>query len=214
VDGRLKSFSKPDDGVLFVITGSSGTGKTTLLKEAFRVLPDVAFSVSATTRSPRHGEQDGVDYHFYSMQEFEALRAKGEFLEWAEVYGNYYGTPKAPVRKALQGGCSILLEIDVQGARQVRKQFAGAVLVFVLPPSLDAIEERLRARSTDSEEIISRRVEDAMVQIAACGEFDFVVVNDVLQEAHKVFQSVLISELSRTERRATLVSSMTKPGRD
>jgi guanylate kinase len=148
------------------------------------------------------------------MQEFEALRAKGEFLEWAEVYGNYYGTPKAPVRKALREGCSILLEIDVQGARQVREQFAAAVLVFVLPPSLGAIEKRLRARSTDSEEIISRRVEDAMVQIAACGEFDFVVVNDVLQEAHKVFQSVLISELSRTERRATLVSSMAKPGRD
>ena len=214
MDGRLKNFSKPDDGVLFVITGSSGTGKTTLLKEAFQVIPDVGFSVSATTRKPRAGEQNGVDYHFLSVDEFESLRDKNEFLEWAEVYGNYYGTPKAPVKKALQEGLSILLEIDVQGARQVREQMEDAVLVFVLPPSLDAIEKRLRSRSTDSEEIISRRVDEAMVQISACGEFDFVVVNDVLEEAHKVFQSVLISELCRTERRSTLVSSMVKPAED
>lgn len=204
----LKCFSKPDKGVLFVVTGSSGTGKTTLLKEAFQVLPAVGFSVSATTRKMRSGEKEGVDYHFRSLPEFESLLESGAFLEWAEVYGNSYGTLRAPVEAALAAGQSILLEIDVQGARQVRAQMPDAVLVFVLPPSLAAIEKRLRGRSTDSEEIISRRVAASMVQISACGEFDYLVVNDDLPEAHKVFQSVLISELCRTERRASLVAEM------
>jgi guanylate kinase len=210
VSEQLKHFQRPDSGVLFVITGSSGTGKTTLLKAAFKVLPDVAFSVSATTREARSGERDGVDYHFLSQAEFDTKRDQGTLLEWAEVYGNCYGTPRVPVETALSAGQSILLEIDVQGARQIREQLPEAVLIFVLPPSLEAIEARLRARSTDSEEIIARRVSEAMVQISACGEFDYLVVNDDLEEAHKVFQSVLISELCRTERRASLVSAMSK----
>ena len=207
---KLEHLSRPDKGVLFVITGSSGTGKTTLLKEAFQVLPGVEFSVSATTRARREGETNGEDYHFLSQAEFLELRESGELLEWAEVYGNFYGTPRGPVEAALDEGRSILLEIDVQGARQVREKLPQAVLVFVLPPSLEAIEERLRGRSTDSEEIIARRVSEAMVQISACGEFDYLVVNDNLEEAHKVFQSVLISEMCRTERRESLVAQMTQ----
>lgn len=207
---KLEHLGQPDKGVLFVITGSSGTGKTTLLKEAFQVIPGVEFSVSATTRQRREGEKDGVDYHFLSKSNFQELQDRGELLEWAEVYGNSYGTPRAPVEQALNQGRSILLEIDVQGARQVREKLPQAVLVFVLPPSLEAIEQRLRGRSTDSEEIIARRVNEAMVQISACGEFDYLVVNDKLEEAHKVFQSVLISEMSRTERRESLVASMTQ----
>jgi guanylate kinase len=208
LSSSLKCFPKPDKGVLFVITGSSGTGKTTLLKQAFKVLPRVQFSVSATTRSIRKGEKNGVDYHFVNPTEFERLLEDNALLEWAEVYGNCYGTLREPVETALRGGQSILLEIDVQGARQIREKLPEAVLVFVLPPSLEAIEKRLRGRSTDSEEIISRRVAEAMVQISACGEFDYLVVNDDLEEAHKVFQSVLISELCRTERRASLVADM------
>ena len=207
---KLKHMGQPDQGVLFVITGSSGTGKTTLLKEAFQVLPGVEFSVAATTRKRRDGEIDGQDYHFLNTDQFLELREKGDLLEWAEVYGNHYGTPRKPVESALNDGRSILLEIDVQGARQIREKLPQAVLVFVLPPSLEAIEERLRARSTDSEEIIARRVKEAMVQISACGEFDYLVVNDNLEEAHKVFQSVLISEMCRTDRRQTLVSEMTR----
>ena len=207
---ELQHFGRPDEGVLFVITGSSGTGKTTLLHEAFGVLPDVEFSVSATTRQPRAGEATGVDYHFMNPDQFLKMRDSGELLEWAEVYGNYYGTPRSPVESALKEGRSILLEIDVQGARQIREKLPQAVLVFVLPPSLQAIEERLRGRSTDSEEIIARRVSEAMVQISACGEFDYLVVNDDLPEAHKVFQSVLISELSRSSRRQSLVERMTR----
>ena len=207
---KLQHLGRPDKGVLFVITGSSGTGKTTLLKEAFQVIPGVEFSVSATTRQKREGETDGEDYHFLSPSEFLALKDSGELLEWAEVYGNHYGTPRGPVESALNEGRSILLEIDVQGARQVREKLPQAVLVFVLPPSLQAIERRLRARSTDSEDIIARRVGEAMVQISACGEFDYLVVNDNLDEAHKVFQSVLISEMCRTERRDSLVAEMTR----
>ena len=207
---KLKHMGQPDQGVLFVITGSSGTGKTTLLKEAFQVLPGVEFSVSATTRGRRAGEEDGKDYHFLTPDAFLGMKEKGDLLEWAEVYGNHYGTPRKPVESALNEGRSILLEIDVQGARQIREKLPQAVLVFVLPPSLEAIEERLRARSTDSEDIIARRVAEAMVQISACGEFDYLVVNDNLEEAHKVFQSVLISEMCRTKRRRTLVTEMTR----
>ena len=207
-DDTLRELGRPDVGVLFVITGSSGTGKTTLLKKAFEVLPDVEFSVSATTRAPRRSEVDNVDYRFLDVEAFLALRDSGELLEWAEVYGNYYGTPRERVEHTLQQGRSILLEIDVQGARQIKKTHPDAVLVFVLPPSLEVIEKRLRARSTDDEAVIARRVSEAMVQISACGEFDYLVVNGDLEEAHKVFQSVLISELCRTSRRESLVRSM------
>jgi len=207
-DETLRELGRPDVGVLFVITGSSGTGKTTLLKKAFEVLPDVEFSVSATTRAPRRGEVDNVDYRFLDVGSFVALRDAGDLLEWAEVYGNYYGTPREPVENTLRQGRSILLEIDVQGARQIKKSHPDAVLVFVLPPSIEVIEQRLRGRSTDDEAVIARRVSEAMLQISACGEFDYLVVNGDLDEAHKVFQSVLISELCRTSRRESLVRSM------
>jgi guanylate kinase len=208
----LTHFQTPDKGALFVVTGASGTGKTTLVKEAFRVLPELKFSVSATTRARREGETDGVEYRFISLADFEAMRDQGEFLEHAEVYGNYYGTPRAPIEDALLRGESILLEIDVQGARSVREKFPDSVQVFVLPPDLATIEGRLRHRSTDSEEIIQGRVDAAMIQISACGEFDYLVVNDDLETAHVVFQSILIGELCRRERRDKLVMRMSGVG--
>ncbi len=204
----LIHFQTPDKGALFVVTGASGTGKTTLVKEAFSVLPELKFSVSATTRAPRKGETDGVEYHFISLDEFEKMREQGNFLEWAKVYGNFYGTPRAPIEEALLRGQSILLEIDVQGARSVREKFPDSVLIFVLPPDLATIEGRLRHRSTDSEDIIQGRVDTAMLQISACGEFDYLVVNDDLATAHVVFQSVLIGALCRRERRDMLVERM------
>jgi guanylate kinase len=206
----LIHFQTPDKGALFVVTGASGTGKTTLVKEAFSVLPELKFSVSATTRAPRKGETDGVEYHFISLDEFEKMRDQGNFLEWAKVYGNFYGTPRAPIEEALSRGESILLEIDVQGARSVREKFSDSVQVFVLPPDLATIEGRLRHRSTDSEEIIQGRVDAAMLQISACGEFDYLVVNDDLETAHVVFQSVLIGALCRRERRDMLVERMVR----
>ena len=206
-------WQHPDQGVLVVGTGASGSGKTTLVNSAFEVVPGLEFSVSATTRSPREGEQDGVEYHFLTPDEFKDARDKGELLEWAEVYGNCYGTPRAPVEEALSGGRSILLDIDLQGARQICDAYSKAVTIFVLPPDLKALETRLRARSTDAEEIIQRRMDEAMLQIAHCGEFQYLVVNDDLPLAQRVFQSVLLAELVRTERRATLVNRITSQGR-
>jgi len=206
----LVHFQRPDKGALFVVTGASGTGKTTLVKEAFRVLPELKFSISATTRAPRAGETDGVEYHFLSVDDFQIMKRKGEFLEWAEVYGNFYGTPRAPIEEAISRGQSILLEIDVQGARSIRERFPDSVQIFVLPPDLGAIERRLRNRSTDSEEIIQGRVDEAMVQISACGEFDYLVVNDDLKTAHVIFQSVLIGALCSRKRRDSLVRQMSK----
>lgn len=206
---HLKAWTRPDQGALFVVTGASGTGKTTLVREALRVVPDVDWSVSVTTRAPRAGERDGVDYHFVDRARFEALRDSGALLESAEVYGNGYGTPRAPVESALAGGRSVLLEIDLAGARQVRQRFPAMIGIFVLPRSLADLNTRLRGRATDSEEIIARRIREAHSQIAGCGEFEYLVVNDDLSTAHDCFQAVLVAELQRASRRASLVTTMT-----
>jgi len=165
--------------------------------------------VSATTRSMREGEIDGVDYHFVGIERFAALVEGGRFLEHATVYGNRYGTPRRPVERVLDRGGSVLLEIDMAGARQVREAMPDAVSVFVCPPSLEVIEQRLRGRGTDSDAVIERRLADARIQLSACGEFDYLVVNDHLESAHRVFQGVLLAELSRRARRASLVDQMT-----
>lgn len=204
---NTRHWRRPDRGALFVVTGASGTGKTTLVKEALRTFPDLGFSVSMTTRPPRRGEVEGRDYHFVDPGQFQALIAQDAFLEWAEVYGNRYGTPRAPVEQALADGRSILLEIDAQGAAQVRIAMPEAVSLFVLPPSFAVLEQRLRGRQTDSEEIIARRLRDAQQQLERCGEFDYLVVNDDLSCAHDHFQAVLAAELLRCSRHSSLVAS-------
>lgn len=201
----LATWTRPDRGALFVVTGASGTGKTTLVKKALQVVPRLGFSVSATTRAMRVGEVDGQDYHFVTKERFSEMVEQGDMLEHANVYGNSYGTPRRPVEAALASGDSILLEIDAQGAAQVRAAMPEAVMIFVLPPSIDAIETRLRYRSTDSEEIIQRRVADARLQLQHCGAFDYLVVNDDLSSAHDQFQAVLVAELRKRARHDSLV---------
>jgi guanylate kinase len=208
----LSAWTAPERGALFVVTGASGTGKTTLVKEALRALPDIGWSVSATTRAPRRGEVDGRDYHFVSPERFAELVDAGEMLEWAEVYGNRYGTPASPVREALDAGKSVLLEIDLQGARQVRQAMPDMIGIFVLPPDFSVIERRLRGRATDSEEIIQRRLADAWEQLQGVAEFDFLVVNDNLRSAHDRFQAVMIAELQRVARHRSLVERFVQPG--
>ena len=202
----LRSWQPPDRGALFVVSGASGTGKTTLVKEALRRMPGLSFSVSATTRPPRPGEVDGRDYHFVTPERFAAMVADDALLEWAEVYGNRYGTPRAPVDAALSSGESILLDIDVQGARQVRRHMPEAVSIFILPPDMATIEARLRGRSTDSEEVIARRMAQARQQLQGAAEADYLVLNDDLQTAHDVLQAILVAELSRRRRRASLLA--------
>jgi guanylate kinase len=166
-----------------VLTGPSGVGKGTLLKALLAKHPELYLSVSATTRSPREGEVEGVHYYFYSRDRFEAMVQVGAMLEWAEFAGNYYGTPIAPVREQLDRGNSVILEIELAGARQVAKIFPDALRIFILPPDLETLETRIRDRGTDSAESILRRLAQAKVELAAQDEFDYQIVNDDLQTA-------------------------------
>ncbi|MBI4986324.1 MAG: guanylate kinase [Rhodocyclales bacterium] len=170
-------------GSLFVVSAPSGAGKTTLVKLLLERDPVVKHSVSYTTRAPRPGEQHGREYHFIDIPAFVAMRDRGDFLEWAEVHGNFYGTSRRWLQAQMEAGHDMLLEIDWQGAQQVRQIFPGVVGIFVMPPSLAELERRLRGRGQDSEETIQRRVAAALGEMRHVGEFDFVIINDDLQEA-------------------------------
>lgn len=170
-------------GQLIVYSGPSGVGKGTLLRPLIAEHPDIVLSVSATTRSPRPGEQDGVDYHFVTREQFEAFIADGEMLEYAEYNGNYYGTPRRFVSEQLDLGRNVVLEIEVKGAMQVKRACPTAVLVFVMPPSYAELRERLESRHTESAEQIQKRLEAAVGEIRRLYEYDFVVINDNLEDA-------------------------------
>lgn len=170
-------------GRLIVLTGPSGVGKGTLLKALLARHPELYLSVSATTRLPRAGEVDGIDYYFYDRDRFEGMIQAGELLEWAEFAGNYYGTPIAPVRAQIALGRSVILEIELAGARQVTQIFPTALRIFILPPDLTTLETRIRDRGTDAPTAILKRLEQAHVEIAAQNEFDYRIINDDLQIA-------------------------------
>ncbi len=170
-------------GRLYVIAAPSGAGKTSLVKALMAEEPRMRFSVSYTTRPPRPTEVDGRDYHFVSMEEFQAMIGRNEFLEHARVYDNFYGTGLAVVEEDLAAGQLLLLEIDWQGARQVRARLPAARSIFILPPTRRALEERLRSRSTDTDEVIERRLRDAAQDLGHWSEFDYVVVNDRFERA-------------------------------
>ena len=204
------AFPRPTHGALFVVSGPSGVGKSTLLKQAFDVIPGLTFSVSATTRAPRRGEVDGRDYHFLDDATFAEKLAQGAFLEHATVYGRSYGTLREPVESAIAAGESILLDIDVQGARSVRKAMPEAVTIMIAPPNVAVLEQRLRNRGTDSDEIIAGRMHDVATQLGAVAEFDYVVVNDDLRTAHASLQSVLLGELCRVSRHQGRVDAVHK----
>lgn len=170
-------------GHLFIVTAPSGAGKTTLVRLLVEQDPAIRVSVSSTTRAPRSGEQDGREYHFVGVEDFLAMVGSGEFVEWAEVHGNYYGSSKRWIEAELAAGRDVLLEIDWQGAQQVRKAFPAAIGVFILPPSMATLRERLAGRATDSAEIIARRIAAARDEMRHVDEFDYVIINDDLQLA-------------------------------
>lgn len=186
--------------ILFVLAGPSGGGKTTVCRRIVASRPDVRFSVSATTRPPRSGERDGADYRFLSRDSFDALVEADGLLEWAEVHGEMYGTPREALSKASNAGCHLLLDIDVQGARQVREREPGAVLVFLLPPTAGVLVERLRRRGSEDDERVRRRLRTAQSELEAVQEFDYVVVNDDLDVAVNAVEAILDAEVRRTER--------------
>lgn len=172
-------------GNIFVISAASGTGKTTLVSRLVQQHPNVRVSVSHTTRPPRAGEVNGQHYHFVSEEEFVRLAGEGAFLEHAQVFGNYYGTSYESVQSMCEQGYDVILEIDVQGAQQVRKALPEALSIFILPPSLAVLEQRLRQRQTDSEEVIARRLSEAVDEIQQALTFDYVVSNRSLQQAEE-----------------------------
>jgi guanylate kinase len=184
-------------GHLYMITAPSGAGKTTLVRLLLENDPGIRLSVSYTTRAPRHGETDGCEYHFVTIPDFLGKVADGDFLEWAEVHGNYYGTSKSWIEAEVGAGRDVLLEIDWQGAQQVRKLFPGAIGVFVLPPSLDELASRLSGRGTDAVEIIARRLAAARDEMRHVGEFDYVIINDDLQQALADLLSVVCASRLR-----------------
>ncbi|AFY65658.1 guanylate kinase [Geitlerinema sp. PCC 7407] len=184
-------------GKLIVFTGPSGVGKGTLLRVLLRSHPDLYFSVSATTRAPRPGEVDGKHYYFVERSAFERMAAEGELLEWAEFAGNYYGTPRQPVLEQIRQGRSVILEIELEGARQVRQTFPEAIQVFILPPSVDELETRIRGRGQDSESAIVRRLARAQEEIEAADEFDIQIVNDDFDQALAELEAALFNSNCR-----------------
>ena len=190
-------------GNLYVVVAPSGAGKTTLVRLLLEQEAGVSLSVSFTTRPPRPGEQDGRDYHFVDAAAFQAMIARQEFLEWAEVHGNLYGTSKTWISERLASGDDVLLEIDWQGARQVRSVFPGAIGIFILPPSLEELTRRLTGRGTDSADVIARRLAAAEAEMRHAGEFDYVIINDILEQALDDLRAVVrASRLTLAAQRA------------
>ncbi len=183
-------------GAILVLSGPSGAGKSTIINAASDEIGEYYFSISTTTRAPRVGEEDGKDYFFVTKESFEEDIKAGNFLEYAEVHGNYYGTSLKPVRKALEEGKLVIFDIDVQGHRLVRAKMNDITTsAFITPPTLKALETRLRARSTDDESVIVKRIENAKGEIKAVGEYDFTIINDTVEEATKRF--VIVAKAAR-----------------
>lgn len=184
-------------GLLFVVSAPSGTGKTTVVERLVQIVADLALSRSYTSRAARPGERDGVDYNFVTRARFEQMVADDDFLEWADVFGNLYGTCASDVERDLARGHDIVLVIDVQGARQVRSRYANTAGIFVLPPSFDVLEQRLRGRSKDPEAAMQRRLRTARNEVAAFAEYDYVIVNDELEACVARLAAIVLAERAR-----------------
>jgi len=195
-------------GNLIIISSPSGGGKGTLIKEILRSTPDIGYSVSFTTRTPREGEENGRDYFFVSYQEFSDLIKQGEFLEYAEVHGNFYGTSKTQVAKETDNGRDVILEIDVQGAENIVKNFPEAVSIFILPPSFEVLRERLTARATETNENLALRLKNSFGEVQKYKEFRYVVINDDKTKASADLQTIILAERLKRVRQMNVIQGI------
>lgn len=195
-------------GILFIISSPSGGGKGTLIREVLRTVPNIGYSISFTTRTRREGEEDGKHYHFVSHKEFENLIKQDEFLEYAEVHGNYYGTSKTQVERETSAGRDIILEIDVQGANLVREKLSDSVGVFILPPSFEVLKERLIARQTETNDDLKLRLANSRDEVREYSKFDYVIINDEVTKAVTDLQSVIYAERCRRLRQIEAVENI------
>lgn len=196
-------------GLLIVVSGPSGAGKGTIIKEIKNLIPDISYSVSVTTREPREGEVDGKDYFFRTYDQFKQMMHENAFLETAEVYGNYYGTPKSYVEKLMKSGSDVILEIDTVGAKNVKKQFPEAVLIFVAPPTSKDLAARLQKRGTESTSVMNKRLQASEKELASMVNYDFIIVNEEVQDAVQELYSIISAMHCSIARNGALVKKYT-----
>ena len=199
-------------GILVVLSGPSGTGKGTICRELLRCYPALNYSISATTRPPRTGETEGINYFFLSHDEFKTMLDQNDLLEYAEVYGNYYGTPRRHVLHLLQQGKDVVLEIDIQGAMQVKKKFPDGVFVYIVPPSLDELADRINKRGTDNAETIQRRLSSVVSELLLAHNYDYVIVNDEVSSAVQRISAIIAAERCRVKRNMSLIEHICQKG--
>jgi guanylate kinase len=204
----MKGILKPQEGQLFVITAPSGTGKNTIIEMVRKDLKGLGYSISHTTRAPRNGEIDGVHYYFVGKKQFEKMIQAQEFVEWAVVYNELYGTSISSVRSAQVSGKDVLLDLDIQGARQIKKRFPDSTSIFIVPPSLQTLRERLEKRSSYDGTDIDLRMTEALQEIRECRDFDFLIVNDDLRQAVREVEAVIVAVKAQTKLRLPSVRQM------
>ncbi len=190
---------------LFIISGPSGVGKSTVIKELLKKVENLAYSISHTTRKPREGEKDGVDYYFVSREKFQKMIEDGEFIEWAKVYSDYYGTSFRSVEEKLKEGKDVILDLDIQGSLNIKKRFDNSILIFLLPPSVSELKKRLMKRGTEDQKELEERLSKAIEEIKMARYYDFIVINDRIEKAVKEVEAIIIAERCKKEERISCI---------
>ncbi len=200
-----------DGGRLFVISAPSGTGKTTILKRVLREFPEIEFSISYTTRPPRPDEKEGVEYHFVTHDEFQRMRKGGVFAEWTKLLGDYYGTSKVFLKECFAQDTDVILDIDTQGAEQIRKNYRNGVFIFILPPEIEELKKRLTRRGSESQEMIDLRIRNAYKEIEKVDNYDYVVINDQIDGAVQRIKAIIVAEKCRRDSVLYRLKGIAKP---